>query len=220
MLNYFYIFDPSTKFFMLNWISSILGIFLIPQIYWIKNSSIIHMIMLIINKLWGEFKMLLSIKFNYLNLFIFLSLMIMIFLNNFLGLFPFIFTSSSHMVFSLYLSLSIWISLMIFGWLKNTNFMLIHLVPMNTPFILMFFMVIIETLSNLIRPLTLSIRLMANMIAGHLLLTLLSSFIPSFYFYPIFLVTQLMLLMLEYMVAFIQCYVFTILLILYMKETN
>merc|ERR1712226_132723 len=59
------------------------------------------------------------------------------------------------------------------------NRLLAHLVPLGTPSFLMPIIVIIETVSNVIRPLTLSIRLAANMVAGHLLLTLLGSQGPN-----------------------------------------
>nr|QZX44149.1 ATP synthase F0 subunit 6 [Aphidius gifuensis]WLE71506.1 ATP synthase F0 subunit 6 [Aphidius gifuensis] len=221
MLNLFSIFDPSTKIFMLNWISSLIGLFFIPQMYWFMSSRILFLMINFMLILWMEFKIILKSKFNMNNLLFYISLFLFIMMNNFMGLFPYIFTSSSHLIYSLGLSLPMWLGLMMFGWIKNTNFMFAHLVPQGTPFILMFFMVLIESLSNIIRPFTLSIRLTANMIAGHLLLTLLSSFIPKFFlFYLIVLILQLMLLILEVSVSLIQSYVFVILMILYLKETN
>nr|AHA52528.1 ATP synthase F0 subunit 6 [Homolobus sp. QL-2013] len=221
MLNLFSIFDPSTKFFSLNWLSSIICLLIIPQFFWFNNSRVIFLVINFLNVLWSEFFLLLKNKFNLLNLLFLISLFMYILCNNLFGLFPYIFTSSSHLMFSLIMSLSMWMGLMIFGWIKNMFHMFVHLVPIGTPFMLMFFMVLIETLSNIIRPLTLSIRLTANMIAGHLLLTLLSSFIPSFFFYYlVVLLIQLMLLLLEIAVSIIQSYVFVILMILYMKETN
>jgi F-type H+-transporting ATPase subunit a len=98
--------------------------------------------------------------------------------------------------------------------------MFAHLVPQGTPSVLMPFIVLIETIRNIIRPGTLAVRLSANIIAGHLLLTLLgntgnsiSSFIIS-----ILILTQLLLLSLESAVAIIQSYVFTILRTLYSRE--
>nr|WLE69985.1 ATP synthase F0 subunit 6 [Aphidius gifuensis] len=221
MLNLFSMFDPSTKIFSLNWISSLIGLFIIPQMYWLMSSRILFLMINFMLILWMEFKIILKNKFNMNNLLFYISLFLFIMMNNFMGLFPYIFTSSSHLIYSLGLSLPMWLGLMMFGWIKNTNFMFAHLVPQGTPFILMFFMVVIESLSNIIRPFTLSIRLTANMIAGHLLLTLLSSFIPNFFlFYLIVLILQLMLLILEISVSLIQSYVFVILMILYLKETN
>lgn len=221
ILNLFSIFDPSTKFLRLNWISTFIGLIFIPQIYWVFNSRIIYLLITFINILWGEFKVILKIKFNLNNLIFYMGIFIFIIINNFMGLFPYIFTRSRHLVYSLSLSLPMWLGLIFFGWIKNTKFILCHLVPQGTPFILIFFIVLIESLRNVIRPFTLAIRLTANIIAGHLLLTLLRRFIPElFILYLVVLLVQLILLILEISVSLIQSYVFVILIILYLKETN
>lgn len=221
ILNLFSIFDPSTKIFSLNWISTFIGLFFIPQIYWLIRSRLIFLIINFIIILWIEFKIILKNNFNMNNLLFYISLFLFIIINNFIGLFPYIFTRSRHLIYSLRLSLPMWLGLIIFGWLKNTNFIFVHLVPQGTPFVLIFFMVLIERLSNIIRPFTLSIRLTANIIAGHLLLTLLRIFVPNFFlFYLVILILQLILLILEVSVSLIQSYVFVILIILYLKETN
>lgn len=221
ILNLFSIFDPSTKIFRLNWISTLIGLFFIPQLYWLIKSRILFLLINFIIILWIEFKIILKNNFNINNLLFYISLFLFIIINNFLGLFPYIFTRSRHLIYSLGLSLPIWLGLILFGWLKNTNFIFSHLVPQGTPFVLIFFIVLIESLSNIIRPFTLSIRLTANIIAGHLLLTLLRRFIPDFlFFYLIVLILQLVLLILEVSVSLIQSYVFVILIILYLKETS
>jgi F-type H+-transporting ATPase subunit a len=98
--------------------------------------------------------------------------------------------------------------------------MLAHLVPQGTPPALMPFMVCIETISNIIRPGTLAVRLAANIIAGHLLITLLGNQGPSAsqITLALLLITQLLLLTLETAVAVIQSYVFAILRTLYSSE--
>ena len=80
--------------------------------------------------------------------------------------------------------------------------------------------VIIETVRNIIRPITLSIRLAANIVAGHLLLTLLGSQGPrvSGIILIILIISLILLLILEVAVACIQSYVFTILSTLYLNE--
>lgn len=84
------------------------------------------------------------------------------------------------------------------------------------------FIVYIELIRNVIRPGTLAIRLSANIIAGHLLLTLLGNTGShlSLLIINILLITQILLLTLEAAVAFIQSYVFAILATLYSTETN
>nr|ACY00202.1 ATP synthase F0 subunit 6 [Bacillus rossius] len=223
MTNLFSIFDPSTSIISLkmNWISTCIGLMIMPTYFWMMNNRFKTIMLkpsIILN---NEFKMLLTNK-NKGTTLIFISLFMMIMINNIMGLFPYIFTSTSHLVMTLSLALPMWLSFMIFGWTKNTEKMFTHLVPTGTPTVLMPFMVCIETISNIIRPGTLSVRLTANMIAGHLILTLLgnTTMNTSFNMLPIMLIIQMMLLTLETAVAIIQGYVFAVLSTLYASESN
>nr|AML26115.1 ATP synthase F0 subunit 6 [Curculionidae sp. BMNH 1274272] len=223
MANLFSSFDPSTFNFMaLNWMSSLLFILLIPSSYWLIPSRITFMWITLILHLHKEFKILIKLSQFKGSTIFFTSLFTFIMLNNLMGLFPYIFTSSSHLNYTLTLSLPLWLSFMIFGWFKNTTHMLAHLVPQGAPMILLPFLVIIESISNLIRPGTLAIRLTANMIAGHLLITLMSSNGPSLSIslLSILITMQILLLILETAVAIIQSYVFSILTTLYSSEVN
>lgn len=100
------------------------------------------------------------------------------------------------------------------------NNLLSHLVPLGTPFGLIPVIVLIETVSSIIRPFTLAIRLAANIIAGHLLLTLLGSqgIFSNRKILMLLLVTLILLLILECAVACIQSYVYSILSSLYLNE--
>nr|AQP27120.1 ATP synthase F0 subunit 6 [Bulbitermes sarawakensis] len=200
-----------------------MGLLLIPTSIWLIPSRNSMMVGLLMNKLHQEMKTILSkSNENKGNSFILTSLFLMILTNNFLGLFPYIFTSTSHLTLTLTLALPMWMSFMLFGWIKNTNHMFEHLVPQGTPTMLMPFMVVIETISNLIRPGTLAVRLTANMIAGHLLLTLLGNNGPamSHTLLTVLIIAQILLLILEAAVAIIQSYVFAILSTLYSSEVN
>nr|ART85749.1 ATP synthase F0 subunit 6 [Parnassius choui] len=224
MSNLFSIFDPSTNLFNLplNWISTFIGLMFIPYSFWLIPNRYHIFWNFITNKLHNEFKMLLGINSFNGSTFIFISLFTFILFNNFLGLFPYIFTSTSHLTISLSISLSLWISFMLYGWINNYQHMFIHMIPQGTPSILMPFMVLIETISNIIRPGTLAVRLTANMIAGHLLLTLLSSTSSNLSFFMLFILIfmQILLLILESAVAIIQSYVISILSTLYSSEVN
>lgn len=221
--NLFSVFDPSTTLFnlSLNWLSTFLGILIIPSIFWIIPSRYNLIWNQITQKLHSEFKILINSPHNGRTL-IFIALFSIILFNNFLGLFPYIFTSSSHIVITLSLALPLWLAFMIYGWLMNTQHIFIHLVPQGTPSILMAFIVCIETIRNVIRPGTLAIRLTANIIAGHLLITLLGNTGSSLirYIVVILLFTQILLLLLECAVAVIQSYVFTVLSTLYSREVT
>nr|AWV83176.1 ATP synthase F0 subunit 6 [Auritibicen japonicus] len=218
MTNLFSSFDPSTGMFSMNWLSSALPLFIFPSMYWYMPNRYIFFIMKLMKLLNDELKTLIGIKSMGSPL-IFLGLFIFIFYSNFIGLMPYIFTSSSHLVYTLSLALPLWLSFILYGLINNINHMFCHLVPMGTPGILMPFMVCIETISNMIRPGSLAVRLTANMIAGHLLMTLLgfSSIDYGVYFYIIMLV-QIMLMMFELAVCVIQSYVFMILGTLYSSE--
>nr|ALO77458.1 ATP synthase F0 subunit 6 [Gyrinidae sp. GENSP01] len=224
MSNLFSTFDPSTNILnlSLNWMSTFLGFMLIPMTYWFIPSRMNIIWMNILFTLHKEFKTLLG-PFNQKgSTFLFISLFSFILFNNFLGLFPYIYTSTSHMSMTLSLALPLWLSFMLFGWINNTQHMFAHLVPQGTPPVLMPFMVCIETISNLIRPGTLAVRLAANMIAGHLLLTLLGNTGPMLntYLTSFLILTQILLLTLEFAVSIIQSYVFAILSTLYSSEVT
>uniref|UniRef100_A0AAU7BAA8 ATP synthase subunit a n=1 Tax=Ceuthophilus sp. TaxID=3073481 RepID=A0AAU7BAA8_9ORTH len=224
MTNLFSVFDPSTSIMnlSLNWLSTFIGLLMIPASFWLMPSRLHIIWYSIINTLHKEFKILIGANGFQGSTFIFVSLFSIILFNNFIGLFPYIFTSSSHLVMTLTLALPLWLSFMIYGWLNYTQHMFAHLVPPGTPPILMPFMVCIETISNVIRPGTLAVRLAANMIAGHLLLTLLGNTGPaiSSSILMMLIIAQIALLTLESAVAMIQSYVFAVLSTLYSSEVN
>jgi len=222
IINLFSIFDPSTNIFnlSLNWLRTILGVLFFPIIFWFIPSRITLFWNKIFFTLHKEFKTLLGIhRFNGTT-FIFISLFTFILFNNFLGLFPYIFTRTSHLTLTLSLALPLWLSFIFFGWINNTKHIFAHLVPQGTPPVLIPFIVLIETIRNIIRPGTLAVRLSANIIAGHLLLTLLGNTgnSLSLFIVSLLIIAQLLLLALETAVAVIQSYVFTILRTLYSRE--
>nr|YP_010021628.1 ATP synthase F0 subunit 6 [Matuta victor]QOL10569.1 ATP synthase F0 subunit 6 [Matuta victor] len=223
MTNLFSIFEPSSSIFnfSFNWMATILGFMFIPYLYWVSASRWSILWSKIILTLHKEFKALLAPSHLGVSIFM-ISLFSIIVYNNFLGLLPYVFTSSSHLAMTLSLSLPLWLTLMIFGWLTQTKHMFAHMVPQGTPFVLMPFMVLIETISNVIRPGTLAVRLAANMIAGHLLLTLLGSTGPSLSSFVLMalIFSQFLLLILEAAVAIIQSYVFAVLSTLYTSEID
>lgn len=219
--NLFSSFDPSTKIFSLNWLSSIIGLFLVPVRFWLIPSRLNILWIKIIITLHKEFKVLLNTTAKGRTL-IFIRLFTFILLNNFLGLFPYIFTRTRHLILSLGLALPLWLRFIIYGWTNNTTHILAHLVPQGTPPVLIPFIVCIETIRNVIRPGTLAIRLSANMIAGHLLITLLGNTGPTLplLLINILLIVQIALLVLESAVSIIQSYVFAVLRTLYSREVN
>ena len=222
--NLFSVFDPSTTIFnlSLNWISTFIGLLIIPYSYWFlpnRFNILWNNILLTLHK---EFKTLLGSNRENGCSFIFISLFSIILFNNFLGLFPYIFTSTSHLTLTLTLALPLWVSFILYGWINHTQHIFAHLVPQGTPSVLIPFIVCIETISNVIRPGTLAVRLTANIIAGHLLLTLIGNTgnSLSLILVNLLVIAQIALLILESAVSIIQSYVFAVLSTLYSSEVN
>lgn len=221
--NLFSTFDPATRTNLsLNWTRSLLGLMFLPRIFWLIPSRINLIWIKITSTLHKEFKILLKINKIKGRTLIFISLFSFILFNNFLSLFPYIFSRTRHLTLTLSLALPLWTRFIIYGWINNTMHIFAHLVPQGTPPVLIPFIVCIETIRNVIRPGTLAIRLTANIIAGHLLLTLLGNTGTklSLVIINLLIITQLLLLILESAVAIIQSYVFSILRTLYSREVN
>jgi ATP synthase subunit 6 len=221
IVSIFSIFDPSSSLlFSLNWLSCLLGVVVLPLFYWIMIGRWGGFLIVLIEGLLKEFKVLLGSGVKSSCNLIFISLLMYIFFNNFLGLVPYVFTCSSHLIITLGLALPLWLAFMVYGWVNNTFHMLAHLVPVGTPGALMSFIVCIETIRNVIRPGTLAVRLAANIIAGHLLIVILSNQGVNVFLGLVVIVSlvQCLLLLLELAVAFIQSYVFSVLSCLYAGE--
>lgn len=219
--NIFSIFDPSTSITTsLNWLRIALVLIIFPLQLWLIPSRLTIIWITITNYIFNEFKILISYSFS--NLIIFIRLIIIIFFNNFLGLFPYIFTASRHIRFCFSLSLSMWLGIILYSIINYLNNLLTHLTPQGTPVLLIPFIVIIESIRLIIRPITLSIRLTANIVAGHLLLSLLGSsgqLISRIFLINIILLSQILLFILEIAVSMIQAYVFAILSTLYRRDS-
>nr|YP_009917941.1 ATP synthase F0 subunit 6 [Echinothrix calamaris]QLM01976.1 ATP synthase F0 subunit 6 [Echinothrix calamaris] len=150
------------------------------------------------------------------------SVFLVIFSINVLGLFPYAFTSTSHISLTYSLGFPLWMSVNILGFYLAFNSRLSHLVPQGTPSALIPVMVWIETISLFAQPIALGLRLAANLTAGHLLIFLLSTatwLLASnpLVSVPIFIILAL-LFILEIGVACIQAYVFTALVHFYLQQ--
>nr|YP_010736703.1 ATP synthase F0 subunit 6 [Charinus ferreus]WEM34687.1 ATP synthase subunit 6 [Charinus ferreus]WEM34700.1 ATP synthase subunit 6 [Charinus ferreus] len=222
MTNLFSIFDPTAPPFPpINWLSMMIPILLLPPTLWLKKNkiSLLHSNLLL--TLHQEAKLLMGPSFSPGSPLLLLAVLWFIMLNNSMGLLPHVFTATSHLLLSISMALPCWLTFLLFGWIKNTNHMFSHLVPLGTPTYLASFMICVETISNLIRPITLSVRLSANMIAGHLIMTLLSScFSLNTTINMMLLTPEMLLITLESAVAIIQAYVFMVLLTLYSTESH
>nr|YP_009231357.1 ATPase subunit 6 [Pictichromis paccagnellae]ALV90035.1 ATPase subunit 6 [Pictichromis paccagnellae] len=151
------------------------------------------------------------------------SLMAFLFTLNVLGLLPHTFTPTTQLSLNMAMATPLWLATVIIGMRNQPTHALAHLLPEGTPVLLIPVLIIIETISLLIRPLALGVRLTANLTAGHLLIQLIAT--ASFVLTPLMpavavstTILLLMLTLLEVAVAMIQAYVFVLLLCLYLQE--
>lgn len=213
--NLFSVFDPATGILSMNWLSIIFPC-LLPIPFWNTPNKIITIISIINKKLVNE---IINQTNKTDSSLIFISIFIFILIGNLIGLLPYIYTSSAQLRLSLSIALTLWISIILYGWINKTNSIFIHLVPVGTPRVLMPFIVIIESIRNLIRPGSLAVRLRANIIAGHLLIRLLGNRITQNSSLILIIIwIFLTLIIFELAVAFIQSYVFITLSTLYSRE--
>ena len=216
--NLFSIFDPSLSLFSFSWLTCIFVVLFLPIFYWIRN-SFLSFFFLLFSTIKKEIEYVL--KYPMKGCYIFIgSIFLSIRIYNFLAMFPFVFSVTSHMLVTLPYSYSFWVGIIIFSWVSSLKHFLAHLIPVGTPLALLSFMVIVEVLSNLIRPLALTFRLTANMMAGHLLMSLIGGALISLSFSLIILgsIIQSLLVVIELGVSIIQAYVFSTLLLLYISE--
>jgi F-type H+-transporting ATPase subunit a len=147
------------------------------------------------------------------------TLFLFILFSNLLGLIPYSFTVTSHIIVTFALAAVVFIGVTIVGVVRHGWHFFRLFVPEGVPLVLLFLLVPIELLSYFIRPFTLSIRLFANMLAGHTMLAIFGGFaagVGLLAFFP--LAINIALVGLELLVAVLQAYVFAILTCLYLRD--
>ena len=146
--------------------------------------------------------------------------------SNMIGVIPYSFTISSHIVITAALAFVVFFTVLIYGFYKNGLKFLKLFVPSGIPIFILPLVVFIEIFSFFLRPISHSVRLFANMLAGHIALAVFAGFIPMLagigiagYFGAVLPLGMVMALSaLELLVAFLQAYVFTILTCIYIND--
>jgi F-type H+-transporting ATPase subunit a len=148
------------------------------------------------------------------------SLFMFVLFCNMLGMLPYSFTVTSHIIVTLIMAIFIFIAVTIIGFLKHGFGYLKLFVPSGVPMILLPLITIIEIISYLSRPVSLSVRLFANMMAGHTMLKVFGGFVISLGLLGGWLPLgfSVALTGLEILVAFLQAYVFAILTCIYLND--
>ena len=147
------------------------------------------------------------------------TLFVFILFANLFGMLPYSFTVTSHIAVTFALALMVFILVTILGFLRHGAHFLGFFVPKGVPAVMLLLLVPIEVLSYFIRPISLSVRLFANMTAGHTMLKVFGGFVVAM---GVFGVVPLVLIValtgLEILIACLQAYVFTVLTCLYLND--
>ena len=154
------------------------------------------------------------------------SLFMFVLTANMLGMIPGFFTVTSHIIVTFALAMLVIGTVVVYGFMKHGTHFLGLFVPSGVPAWLLPFIVVIEVISFLSRPISLSLRLFANMLAGHIALKVFGGFVVSLgaagvgyaILAPLPLLMAVALTALEFLVAFLQAYVFTVLTCIYLND--
>ena len=151
--------------------------------------------------------------------FIFTLFMFVLFCNM-IGMLPYSFTVTSHIIITFMLASLVFIGVTVIGFVKHGIKYLELFVPKGVPIVLLPLIVIIEIISYLSRPVSLSVRLFANMMAGHTMLKVFGGFVISLGLLGGWLPLSFSVALtgLEILVAFLQAYVFAILTCIYLND--
>lgn len=153
------------------------------------------------------------------------TLFLFIFMGNMLGMLPlpFGFTFTSHIIVTFTLAMGVFIGVTVLGFVLHGAHFLHFFVPQGAPKVMLPLLVPIEILSYCVRPISLSVRLFVNMMAGHTMMKVFAGFIVSlFSFYAIPAIAPLAVSValtgFEFAVAFLQAYIFTVLTCIYLHD--
>ena len=147
-----------------------------------------------------------------------MTLFMFIVFANFIGLIPMAFTTTSHIAVTAVLALAVFISVTVLGFVKNGRAFLGLFWVASAPLALRPVLAIIELISYFVRPVSHSIRLAGNLMAGHAVIKVFAGFAISVFIAPLSILAITAIYGLEVLVAFIQAYVFTILTCVYLKD--
>nr|YP_010489412.1 ATP synthase F0 subunit 6 [Cuneopsis demangei]UWM10826.1 ATP synthase F0 subunit 6 [Cuneopsis demangei] len=205
------------------WLSGFVGLSISLVGVWVSLSSISVMFFSLVNVVLDLVK---SCSGKFFGGFALgqVSLFMMIFIVNISGMVPSVFSPTSHLSLTLVLAMVVWFCLVFSGWAYSWQKSAGHLVPTGSPIVLIPLLVLIESVSILIRPITLGVRLAANITMGHLMLHVIGEYVAEF-FYGISIFGSLLgslvmwgYVIFEFAVSFLQAYVFVLLVGLYSSD--
>ena len=147
------------------------------------------------------------------------SIFMFVLFGNLIGMIPYSFTFTSHIAVTLTMAVVIFLMVTVIAFIKHGFKFFSFFLPEGVPIILSPLMIVIEVISYFTRPFSLSVRLFANMMAGHTLLKVIGGFVVPLGIFGVVPIAGLVAVMgLEFLIAFLQAYIFTILTCIYIND--
>ena len=228
IIDIFSTFDPATTSLFnfspwIFWSINAVILALIHPIFWSSPSHVYWLISLPLSIMTDQRSRTTTTNLNGLTTLL-VSLYLLLTLINFIGIIPYVFSASSHLILTLAFGLPLWLGLILSSVFFRPLTTLAALLPAGAPAWLNPFLILIETVRTIVRPITLSFRLAANMRAGHIVLSLMGVYLIytllaglSFSFIALFL-AQVGYTLFEVGICIIQAYIFCLLLSLYTND--
>lgn len=220
-------FDPSSYNILIPsitiiFIVNIIYIFIIDRTIWANEANRSMLSLTILKAIVPEVERTYIFNINPLNHTMHQIFFLVVVLN-LIGLFPYTFRVTRHLLFTLRIGLPIWILLIISRAIKSIKATIAHLLPEGAPDWLNPFLVLIESSRIIVRPITLSFRLAANIRAGHIVLALIGIYAAASWFNRLTVFIILLTLIIGYLlfevaICLIQGYIFFLLLTLYAND--
>lgn len=228
MMDIFSSFDPATNSFfsfssIFFWCLNFFIVILFYPVLWLTPHRLFWFVSLPLRIIYEQSVRTFSVHLKGFPS-ILVSLFVVLIFTNFRGILPYVFSLSSHLLFTLVLGLPLWLGLILSGVSYSIRRVAASLLPSGAPRWLNPFLILIETVRMRVRPITLSFRLAANISAGHIVLTLISVYLV---FSSFMLGTGVTLFLLfvevgytlfEFGICIIQAYIFCLLLSLYTED--
>ena len=227
LVDIFSSFDDNNQVFIslyiLIWFFSLATILLFSSWYWVTSPRWRTIIIIfkdtVTSQIFRSFGLNLGGFINVVTaLFLFLIFI------NLRGMIPYVFSPTRHLAVSLSLGLPFWLRLIVSAVFFDPRAVVAGLLPIGAPAALNPFLVIVETVRIMVRPITLSVRLAANISAGHIVLTLVGNyltariFISSVFSTLFIILIQVFYTIFEFGISLIQAYIFCLLITLYSDE--
>lgn len=214
--------SPAESSISIFWLFILIPLIVIPSIIWIRPTPSLSLVWIPITIIILQSSRTAGKKLKGFTSII-TSLFIIIIVINLIGLIPYVFRYTTHLIITLSLGLPLWLILIYSGLLFNASSFIAHLLPGGAPDWLNPALVLIESVSITVRPVTLSFRLAANISAGHIVLTLIGVYAAAYIFLSIYIIIILIIIQILYIlfevgICIIQSYIFSLLVSLYADD--